>query len=56
MKYALAFLLLTATPALAHPGIHVHPHGETDWTVLYGAMALVTLVTGVAVSRLWFRK
>ncbi|KIN61796.1 hypothetical protein Z945_2790 [Sulfitobacter noctilucae] len=56
MKLALPILLLTAMPALAHPGIHIHPHDGTDWTILYGAMALIAVVGGVAVSRMWFRR
>ena len=56
MKYATTLIFLTAAPALAHPGMHVHPHDGTDWYMIYGAIALIALVGGVAVSRFWLRK
>lgn len=41
MKYAIA-LLATATPALAHPGAHLHPHveGHSHLPLVAGAAAL----------------
>ena len=33
---ALATTLATTAPALAHPGAHVHPHGESALPVLLG--------------------
>ena len=38
MKYILPAVLF-ATPALAHPGAHVHPHGGDIWLV--AALVLV---------------
>ncbi len=43
MKYALPLMILS-TPALAHGGAHMHPHGSEGWIV---GLALVVLV-GVA--------
>lgn len=33
MKYALPLVLL-GTPALAHPGAHINPHGGEVWIAL----------------------
>ena len=46
MKYALP-LFLIATPALAHDGVHLHPHGSENW--IAGAMLIGTclFVAGV---------
>lgn len=41
MKFVLP-LALTATPALAHEGIHMHPHGSENW--IAGAMLIGTCV------------
>jgi hypothetical protein len=44
MRYA-ASLLLAATPAAAHQGVHLHPHGiDAAWTVLAAAAAVAGLV------------
>ena len=45
MKYTLPLLIL-ATPAVAHPGGHIHPHGLELWVaaatlLLYGVGRLV---------------
>ncbi|MEY4982897.1 MAG: hypothetical protein RIR62_1163 [Pseudomonadota bacterium] len=43
-------LILSATPALAHDGLHFHPHGiEFGWLVA----ALLAVVAGGAL--VWFR-
>lgn len=39
MKFVLP-LALTATPALAHNGVHLHPHGSENW--IAGAMLIGT--------------
>lgn len=46
MKFVLP-LVLTATPALAHNGVHLHPHGSENW--IAGAMLVGTcaFVAGV---------
>jgi hypothetical protein len=42
---------LIATPALAHDGPHLHPHGlEAGWGILAAALALATL-GGIALWR-----
>jgi hypothetical protein len=43
MKYALPLLLL-ASPALAHDGAHMHPHGGEGWVL---AMTLALVVAGL---------
>ena len=53
MKLSLATLAaLTATPALAHGGAHVHPHGAEAWL----AQVLVSAVGGLAYLRHRSRK
>lgn len=49
MKYALPLLLLTASPALAHPGPagHVHAH---DLPVLWAILALTGLLFGATLA------
>ena len=44
MRYALPLLIL-ASPALAHDGIHAHPHGIEGWIV--GLALLVIAAAGV---------
>ena len=39
---ALVTTLATAAPALAHPGVHVHPHAESALPVLLG-LAMIAL-------------
>jgi hypothetical protein len=49
-RLLLPALILTAAPALAHDGLHFHPHGiENGWI----AAALAGLAGGLALS--WFR-
>ncbi|MEO3414868.1 hypothetical protein AAFO92_09455 [Roseovarius sp. CAU 1744] len=49
MKYALAPLFL-ASPALAHDGAHVHPHGGESWLLLL-SLALGAAAVGFALAR-----
>jgi hypothetical protein len=45
--------LLIAAPALAHDGLHHHPHGvEYGWI----AAALAGVLGGLVLARLWGRK
>ena len=44
MRYALPPMLFTS-PALAHDGIHAHPHGVEGWIV--GLALLVIAAAGV---------
>ena len=48
MRYALPLLLL-ASPALAHDGIHAHPHGLEGWIVGF-ALLVIAAVCAVAVK------
>jgi len=43
MRYALT-LMVFASPALAHDGIHAHPHGIEGWSV--GLVLLAVAVVG----------
>ena len=45
MRYTLP-LLLAASPALAHPGAHTHPHAVDGWMVGLGLLAC-GIVAGV---------
>ncbi|AUR05386.1 hypothetical protein PhaeoP72_03459 [Phaeobacter inhibens] len=45
-------LLLIGSPALAHSGAHVHPHGAETWLL---AALVATVIIGCA-SLLWRRK
>ncbi|MEE4189406.1 MAG: hypothetical protein V2I76_13280 [Roseobacter sp.] len=38
--------LIVATPALAHPGAHIHPHAETSLPVLAG-LAIIAVAAVV---------
>jgi len=41
---AATILSVTAAPALAHDGAHLHPHGlEAGWGLLAAALALTAL-------------
>ncbi|MEX0366482.1 MAG: peptidase M23 [Ruegeria sp.] len=50
-RSALAALLVTAAPALAHTGAHAHPHGSEPWIVAMG-LALIAAAALVV----WTRK
>lgn len=39
MKFVLPMLMI-ATPALAHEGVHMHPHGSENW--IAGALLIGT--------------
>ncbi|MBT8153200.1 hypothetical protein KMP13_04710 [Epibacterium ulvae] len=43
---------LTAGPALAHGGAHIHPHGAETWI----AAAIAAGIAAIAASYLWGRK
>ncbi|AUQ64215.1 peptidase M23 [Phaeobacter inhibens] len=47
-----SLLLLIGSPALAHSGAHVHPHGAETWLL---AALVATVIIGCA-SLLWRRK
>ncbi|KEJ90138.1 hypothetical protein [Sulfitobacter donghicola] len=49
MKFALPLFLL-ASPALAHTGAHLHPHGSENWII--GALLVGTCFTVLAAKRL----
>lgn len=40
MRYAIPLFLL-ATPAVAHSGPHLHPHGGGAWLLIVSLLALV---------------
>ena len=43
MKYLAAILTLTAAPALAHQGAHVHPHAADAWIGVALGLALIAV-------------
>ena len=43
-------LTLAASPALAHSGAHLHPHGAGNWLTVALALGLVA-VTAVLMAR-----
>lgn len=49
---ALAVLALSASPALAHNGAHIHPHGAETWI----ALAVVAVIAVGCLSLLRGRK
>ena len=54
MKSVFASLAgLAAAPALAHPGVHVHPHGQEPslWLPIGLALVLVAAVLGIRQAR-----
>lgn len=38
--------LVAAGPALAHPGVHAHPHDATGWLPLAMALLVIVAATG----------
>lgn len=50
MMRSAPFLLL-ATPAAAHPGVHVHPHDGASWMAVAGALAAIAVAGGLAAAR-----
>ncbi|MEP4038272.1 MULTISPECIES: hypothetical protein [unclassified Pseudophaeobacter] len=49
VKFA-SVLLLTATPSLAHEGLHMHPHGSGNW--IAGAALIGTCLIIAAANHL----
>ena len=56
MKYAAASLALAATPALAHSGDHLHPHGAGNWLAICLSLVALGVAGAVAVSHIRNRK
>ena len=57
MKHLIpALLLLAASPALAHPGTHLHPHGTGDWLAVCIGLGLIAAASGLALYRIRARK
>ena len=50
MKFA-APLVLFASPALAHSGAHMHPHGVEGWVVGLAIIAVAGTIAAVARAR-----
>ncbi|MBS0126618.1 hypothetical protein [Thetidibacter halocola] len=50
MRYVPLFVLM-AGPALAHPGVHVHPHDGASWLTVAAALAVLAVAGGVALAR-----
>ena len=42
---------LTAVPALAHPGAHMHPHGQEPSLLLLMGLGFVLTAAAIAVKR-----
>lgn len=45
--------ILAAAPALAHPGVHMHPHGQEPslWLPIGLALVLLAAVLGIRQAR-----
>ncbi|MFS4581804.1 peptidase M23 [Phaeobacter sp. C3_T13_0] len=41
LRALILFLLMTTSPALAHEGTHVHPHGADTWLLIALIAAVV---------------
>ncbi|WP_375260530.1 hypothetical protein [Palleronia sp.] len=52
---AFAVLMLSALPAAAHEGAHLHPHGSGSWLIVVVALGLVAAV-GLAGRRVLTRR
>ncbi|MFC3616195.1 hypothetical protein ACFORG_20840 [Lutimaribacter marinistellae] len=50
-RYILPALIVTAGPALAHPGVHLHPHGAGDWMTVAIGLAFTALAVFLVVRR-----
>ena len=46
MKYLLPLPALFATPALAHPGIHLTPHGA-EWMPVFMGLGVIAMAAFV---------
>lgn len=42
---------LTASPALAHSGAHLHPHGAGNWLTVALALGLIVLAAVLMVRK-----
>ncbi|MFC4667895.1 hypothetical protein ACFO5X_04960 [Seohaeicola nanhaiensis] len=47
---------LAATPALAHPGAHLHPHGSGDWLAVVMGLVVIAAAGGLIYARNRTRK
>ena len=41
-------LILLATPAVAHPGAHIHPHGGSSWLIVSIGLSVIALSVALA--------
>jgi hypothetical protein len=41
MKYIAVLPAVLATPALAHDGLHLHPHDGANWMTIAAAVAVI---------------
>ncbi|WP_439123191.1 hypothetical protein [Marivita sp.] len=56
MKYIVPALIMTATPVLAHPGEHTHPHDGAHWLTLASGLGLLVVAGGLAFAKSRSRK
>lgn len=42
---------LTASPALAHSGAHLHPHGAGNWLTVALALGLIAVAAAIFIVR-----
>ena len=57
-RIAMPALIFTAaaTPVLAHPGGHLHPHDGANWLAIVAALAVVALALRLVLARTRGRK
>lgn len=41
MKFLAPLTVFAATPALAHDGMHIHPHDGASWMVVAAALSVI---------------
>ena len=51
MKFVPLALILSATPALAHSGPHLHPHDGAAWLTVASALGLIAVAARVMLAR-----
>lgn len=51
MKCLTALATLAASPALAHPGVHGHPHGVELWMAVGASLVVIAVACGIAYTR-----
>ncbi len=53
MKNFVLFVLAlsAASPAIAHDGLHLHPHGAEPWMVALGALGAIGLAALIIMDR-----